>query len=184
VFKKIGTFNESLVRGQDMEFALRLKKAGLKNLLVPEIKSYYYARSGLNSLWRHYWKNGVWAILPFLYSEVIPVSWRHLVPLVFVSSLAISALLGLIDTLFWWVFLGIAVMYAIANFIASSQISWRERDPRYLVVMPLVFAVLHLSYGLGSVWGIIKLVTTPGFWKKLMGSFGHTVKSHSRIFRL
>ena len=167
VFEKIGTFNENLVRGQDMEFALRLKKAGLKNLLVPEIKSYYYAHSDLSSLWRHYWKNGVWAILPFLYSEVIPVSRRHLVPVIFVSSLAVSALLGLMKAFFWWVFLGIAVVYAVSNLVASSQISWRRRDFRYLVVMPLVFVVLHVSYGLGSVWGSIKLLTSLGFWKKL-----------------
>jgi glycosyltransferase involved in cell wall biosynthesis len=168
VFEKIGTFNENLVRGQDMEFASRLKKAGLKNLLVPELKSYYYAHSDLSSLWRHCWKNGVWAILPFLYSEVIPVSWRHLVPLAFVSSLAVSALLGLMKAFFWWVFLGIAVVYAVSNLVASSQVAWRKRDFRYLVVMALVFVVMHVSYGLGSVWGSIKLLTSSGFWKKLI----------------
>ena len=169
VFEKIGTFNESLVRGQDMEFALRLKKAGLRNLLVPEIKSYYHARSDLSSLWRHYWKNGVWAILPFLYSEVIPVSWRHLVPLVFVSSLVISGLLGLLEALSWWIFLGIAFAYVITNLTASFQIAWRERNFRYLIVMPLVFMVLHGSYGLGSLWGSIKVLAAPRFWKKLLG---------------
>jgi len=177
VFQKIGTFNESLVRGQDMEFALRLKKAGLRNLLVPEIKSYYYAHSDLSSLWKHYWENGVWAILPFLYSEVMPVSWRHLIPLVFVSSLVLSGLLGLMEAFFWQVFLGIAVIYAIANFIASSQISWREKDFRYFVILPLVFMVLHVSYGLGSVWGSMRLLSAPGFWKKLLKKSG----GHSAI---
>ena len=42
VFNKIGYFNENLVRGQDMDFNLRLRKAGGKILLVPKIKSYYY----------------------------------------------------------------------------------------------------------------------------------------------
>jgi len=177
VFNKIGTFNENLVRGQDMEFALRLKKAGLRNLLVPEIKSYYHTRSDLNSLWRHYWKNGAWAILPFLYSEVMPVSWRHLVPLVFVSSLIVFGLLGLVEKLFLWIVLGITVIYVIANLTASSQIAWRERDFKYLVVLPLVFVVLHVSYGLGSVWGSMKLLTTIDFWKKLIRKCG----SHSDI---
>jgi cellulose synthase/poly-beta-1,6-N-acetylglucosamine synthase-like glycosyltransferase len=172
VFEKIGSFNENLVRGQDMEFALRLKRAGLRNLLVPEIKSYYHARSDLNSLWRHYWKNGVWAILPFLYSEGMPVSWRHLVPLVFVSSLVIFGSLGLIEALFWWVFLGIAVIYATANLTASSRIAWRERNFKYLVVLPLVFVVLHVSYGLGSIWGSMKLLTTLDFWKKFLRKYG------------
>jgi len=169
IFEKIGTFNEDLVRGQDMEFSLRLKKAGMKTLLVPDIVSNYYTRSDLKSFWKHNWNNGIWAILPFLYSEGMPVSCRHLVPLGFVMSLIISVLLGVISTPFWWVFLGIAVIYAIANLAASAQIACRQRDLRYLVVMPLVFVVLHVSYGLGSLWGSIKVLAAPRFWKKLLG---------------
>lgn len=96
VFDRVGLFNENLVRGQDMEFNLRLKKAGGKTLLVPDIVSYYYARSDLKSFWKHNWANGVWAVLPFLYSPITPVSWRHLVPLIFVSSLLGSCVLGLL----------------------------------------------------------------------------------------
>ena len=79
-----------------MEFNLRLKKAGGRILLAPDIVSYYYARSDLKSYWRHNVNNGLWAILPFRYSSIVPVSWRHLVPLGFVTSLLGSALLGLI----------------------------------------------------------------------------------------
>jgi GT2 family glycosyltransferase len=169
VFEKVGTFNEDLVRGQDMEFSLRLKKAGFRTLLVPEIVSRYYTRSDLKSFWKHNWSNGVWAILPFLYSRGMPVSWRHLVPLSFVIALIGSAILGLVTPLFLWVFLIIAAAYICANLIAASQIAWRERDLRYIVVMPLVFVVLHVSYGLGSLWGSIKVLAAPGFWKKLLG---------------
>ena len=178
VFEKIGVFNENLVRGQDMEFSLRMKKAGLKILLVPDIVSYYYARSDLNSFWKRNLSNGVWAILPFLYSTGMPVSRRHLVPLAFVGSLLLSGFLGFVLTPFLWFFLAITAAYAFVNLAASVQISWRERDFRYLVVMPLAFVVLHFSYGLGSLWGSMKLLAIPGFWKKLMGSFGHTVKLH------
>jgi hypothetical protein len=94
-----------------------------------------------------------------------------------VSSLIISGILGLMEALLWWVFLGIAVMYAITNLIASSQITWREKDFRYFVILPLLFMVLHVSYGLGSVWGSLKLLTAPDFWKKLLGKSG----GHSAI---
>jgi glycosyltransferase involved in cell wall biosynthesis len=85
VFREVGLFNERLVRGQDIEFNLRLKREGKRTLLVPTIRSYYYARTDLWAFVRHNWTNGVWAILPFLYSRVIPVTWRHLVPMVFVE---------------------------------------------------------------------------------------------------
>ena len=87
VFEKIGVFNKKLVRGQDMEFSLRMRKAGLKTLFVPNLQSQYYIRSDFKTFWKHTFNNGVWAILPFKHSRVIPVALRHLVPLVFVSSL-------------------------------------------------------------------------------------------------
>ena len=41
VFEKIGLFNENLKRNQDLEFNLRLRKAGGKILLCPDIIIYY-----------------------------------------------------------------------------------------------------------------------------------------------
>jgi glycosyltransferase involved in cell wall biosynthesis len=169
VFERFGKFNENLARGQDMEFNLRLKKGGARTLMLPDIESYYYARSDLRSFWKHNWSNGVWAILPFLYSSVTPVSWRHLVPLVFVASLAASLVLGLFVPLFGWLFLAVVVAYTMADLSASAQIAWRERDVRYLLAMPLIFAMLHVGYGLGSLWGVVRLLGTPLFWKKLFG---------------
>lgn len=169
VFDRIGLFNENLERGQDMEFNLRLKKAGGKTLLVPDIVSYYYARSDIKSFWRHNWTNGVWAILPFLYSNAMPVSWRHLVPLAFVMSLLGSAILGFIAKPFLWLFLIILSSYGLASLASSFQITFQKKDIRYLIIMPFIFGMLHFGYGLGSLWGILKLTVEPKFWNKFSG---------------
>jgi len=95
IFSKVGLFNESLPRGQDMEFNLRLKRAGFKTLLVPNIVSYYYAKPDMKSFIKHNYINGVWAILPFKYSKIMPVSLRSLVPLFFVVSLLSSWILAI-----------------------------------------------------------------------------------------
>ena len=42
--------------------------------------------------------------------------------------------------------------------------AWRERDIRYLLLLPWVFASLHVSYGLGSVAGVTRVVSSPRFW--------------------
>ncbi len=170
VFDRVGLFNEHLPRGQDMEFNRRLQKAGGTTLLVPDIVSYYYARSDLKSFWKHNFQNGIWAILPFVYSSVVPVSWRHIVPLLFVSSLTISAVLGLVTPLFCALFLATVGAYVLANLAASLQVASRERDFKYLAIMPLVFGMLHLGYGLGSLWGLVKLMGSRCFWNKLFGS--------------
>ncbi len=158
VFEKIGLYNEELLCSQDMELNMRLKKAGFRTLLIPEIFSYYYARSDFRSFCKHNFRNGVWAILPFLYSTGIPVSWRHLVPLVFVLGLFSSAALALAWPFGLWTLVGIVGVYVVANLGASSQIAVREQDARYFLIMPVVFTSLHLGYGLGSLWGLIKVL--------------------------
>jgi hypothetical protein len=169
VFDRVGLFNEKLVRGQDMEFNLRLKKAGGKTLLVPDIVSYYYARSDLKSFWKHNWANGVWAVLPFLYSPIMPVSWRHLVPLIFVTALIGSAVLGFLLPPFFWFFWVILGSYVLASLTVSLQIAFQKRDVKYFAVMPFIFGILHFGYGLGSLLGVFKIFGTASFWKKFLG---------------
>ncbi|MEA3560872.1 MAG: glycosyltransferase family 2 protein, partial [Candidatus Omnitrophota bacterium] len=149
---------EKLARGQDMEFSLRLKREGYRTLLVPEIVTHYYAPSGLRSFIKHSFINGLWVILPFRYTNITPVSLRHLIPLVFVLSLIGSGIVSFFFLLFKWIFLGIIFSYCLANVYFSAKIALRERNFSYLFLMPVAFAMLHISYGLGSGLGMIKLL--------------------------
>ncbi|HQC15441.1 MAG TPA: glycosyltransferase family 2 protein, partial [Mesotoga prima] len=60
VFDRIGYFNEKLVRNQDIEFNLRLKRAGGKIILFPDIELTYYSRSTFKELWKNNFGNGFW----------------------------------------------------------------------------------------------------------------------------
>ena len=153
VFDKVGLFNENLTSTQDREFNLRLKNAGGRILLHPEIVSYYYARSDFKSFCKNNFRKGVWAIYPLKFVKHMPASWRHLVPLVFVSGLIGSAALSVFSQIFLWLFLFILGSYALTNVYFSIKIRAREKDFRYLFVMPIIFATLHAGYGLGSLWG-------------------------------
>ncbi|HVF41098.1 MAG TPA: glycosyltransferase family 2 protein [Gemmatimonadaceae bacterium] len=156
VFAKVGLFNEELVRGQDYEFNMRLHRAGLKTLLVPTIRSTYFARSKPMDFLRHNWANGVWAVLPFRYTDVVPISFRHLVPMVFVGSLIASALLGLFVPTLAVIALLIPGAYLLVSLGASVWVAIRSRDVRLFFVMPIVFALLHITYGLGSLWAAVR----------------------------
>jgi len=157
VFEKIGLFNENLARGQDMEFNRRLVESGGRILLLPNVVSYYHARTSPGEFIKHNWANGVWSILPFSYSSVTPVSVRHLVPLMFVASLGGATLLSRAVPPAAWLARLIAVTYGAANAAASISVAVRGRDPRYVLVMPVVFGVLHGAYGLGAAWGVARL---------------------------
>ena len=140
VFDKIGLFNENLFRSQDMELNIRLKKAGGKILLVPDIVSYYYPKTTLKDFLLHNIQDGVWAILPLKFVK-ITLKLRHYIPLILVLTLPLST----------W-------PYILLSLLFSFKIAIREKDIRLFFIMPLVFAARHLGYGLGSIWGLIKLL--------------------------
>lgn len=155
VFARIGPFNERLARGQDMEFNLRLRRAGGRILLAPDMRSEYYARATFASFWRHNWTNGVWAILPFAYSDVVPVRLRHLIPLGFALSL-VASLLAIFSP-FPRIACAIPVSYLAATLAAASHAARRARTPTLIGLLPPTFAALHLAYGFGSLWGGLRL---------------------------
>ncbi len=165
VFKKVGLYNEKLSRGEDMEFNLRLKKAGGKIILVPDAVVYYYARTDFSSFCKHNLRNGAWAIIPFKYSSTLPVSIRHLVPLAFISSLIISGVLSLFLQSFFWLCLSIIGSYLLSNIYFSVRTALNKKDIIYFFIMPVIFGSLHITYGLGSLWGLMKVVISRQFWK-------------------
>jgi len=156
VFEKIGLFNESLVRNQDIEFNLRLKKAGGKILLVPDIVSYYYARSNLKSLFMQNFGNGLWVIYSNRFAKA-PFSWRHLIPFIFVLSLLGSLFLSIFWKPFLYLFLIIILTYLTANVFFSLSISIKNGIKLFPFIV-ISFFVLHFSYGLGSLCGLMKLI--------------------------
>ena len=162
-----GPFNADLVRGQDMDFSVRLRKAGGRMLLLPDISTDYYARSTIRSFWNQNWSNGVWAILPFAYSSGTSISLRHLIPLGFVLSVVVTAAAGLVMPSFLWGSVGIAGLYGLVNVAASLHAARRERSMALVFLLPLVFVTLHVGYGLGSLWGLVRLLGLPQFWRRV-----------------
>ncbi|MCK5044590.1 glycosyltransferase family 2 protein [Candidatus Parcubacteria bacterium] len=156
VFEKIGFFNENLARSQDMELNLRLKKAKGRILLAPDIVAYYYPKSNFKDFLIHNFNDGVWAIYPFKFVKM-PLRLRHYIPLIFVLSLIMTGLLGIISLIFFYLFLAISVIYLLTSFYFSLKITMKEKDVRYLFLMPIAFANRHIGYGLGSLWGMLKL---------------------------
>jgi glycosyltransferase involved in cell wall biosynthesis len=157
VFSKIGLFDERMIRSQDLELNLRLKKAGGKILLVPGIVSYYYPRADLIYFARHNFDDGFWVIYPLKF-KVRAFMWRHLIPLIFVVSLFLSLMVGfLIQSLFWLPFLALIVGYLSLSLVFSAQIALKERSTILFLTMLFVFFIRHFFFGLGSLWALVKL---------------------------
>ncbi|MBE0426211.1 MAG: glycosyltransferase family 2 protein [Nitrospirae bacterium] len=152
VFEKIGFFDEDLIRNQDDEFNLRLIKNGGKILLVPEVVSYYYARDSLKKLWKMYYQYGYFK--PLVAKKIGAVlTWRQLIPAAFVSSLIFFGLFSLFFKSFLLIFLPIILSYLFVN-IGFSFMTAVKKGFKYCFTLPVVFGVLHFSYGLGYLKGI------------------------------
>jgi cellulose synthase/poly-beta-1,6-N-acetylglucosamine synthase-like glycosyltransferase len=152
IFDRIGLFDEDLVRGQDAEFNARLIKNGGKILLVPDIVSYYYARDSLSKLWKMYSQYG--RSKPLMVKKIGHIfTLRQLVPAIFIGSLIVSLVISIVFHPSLWFFSFVLGCYIIANLISSLRISLKN-DLKCFFVLPVIFSILHLSYGIGYLKGI------------------------------
>jgi GT2 family glycosyltransferase len=162
IFQKTGLFNEELARSQDMEFHLRLKRAGCKILLAPDMICDYYIRSNFRDFVRDSFVNGYWTLYPLKFAK-IAISWRHLVPFIFVFSLLGSAILSTLFPLFGWLFMVILCSYLLVNIYFSQKIAGSKRDIRLFFIIPLLFTILHIGYGMGAMYAGIKVLVSKMF---------------------
>ena len=164
MFEKIGIFNEELSGSSDLDFNKRLKQAGGKILVVPDIVIEYYADADLKTFFRHNFADGVWAIYVLRFKSQ-GFSLRHIVPLIFLESLVVSGLLAFKFPLFRLVFLSIFGVYAISNILASLHLVFTKKKIAYLWISPVVFALRHIGYGVGSFLGLVMLFLPCKVWR-------------------
>ena len=149
---RIGLFDEELVRSEDDELNLRLTRAGGKIWQSPRIKSKYYPRECLRSLFQQQLQYGYWKVR-VIQKHKIPASIRHVVPAAFVLSLIILPLMSLASPLAGWTCLGLAGAYSVCN-ITASFLTARRTGWKTLPLLPVVFTCYHFPYGLGFLRGI------------------------------
>ncbi|MDX1437790.1 MAG: glycosyltransferase family 2 protein [Anaerolineales bacterium] len=149
-----GHFDEELVRNQDDEYNYRLRKKGGKILLSPDIRSRYYSRSTLRSLWGQYFQYGFWKVR-VLQKHPRQMSLRQFVPPLFVAALLTLAILSTFSIIGRALLIGLAVTYILGTLIATGS-SAKKFGWRYLPILPVAFFILHFSYGSGFIWGLAK----------------------------
>ena len=156
IIDKIGYFDEELVRNQDDEFNLRIIRAGGKIWMSKSIRSKYFARASLRKLWQQYFQYGLWRIRT-LQKHKRPATLRQLVPLLFMLSLLLLGLAGLFARVFWILLAIEAAIYGVALLAGAFDVG-RKSGFKYAPLAPVVFAILHFGYGLGSLWGIVRFL--------------------------
>ena len=152
VFDKIGLYNEKLARVQDIELNKRLKHAGGKIYLVPSIHCTYIPRDNYKAFYKNRYQTGYWVIKTcFITKTTKNLGVRHFIPAMFVLSLVLPLLLGLI----WWPFFLITTAVSILYLGAMLCRSFMIKDDKTSVWSLLkAFCCIHFSYGLGSIMAL------------------------------
>lgn len=156
IIERAGLYDEELVRNQDDEYNYRMRKLGAKLLLAADVRSRYYSRGSLGKLFKQYFQYGFWKVR-VLQKHPRQMSPRQFIPPAFVASLLGSIGLSVFSVFGWWILAGIIGCYVTVNLLASARILLSNRPLRIqFFLLPVVFASLHLSYGLGFLIGFIK----------------------------
>lgn len=161
LFSRIGTFNESLACGEEIEMNNRIRRNGGKVLLNPAIKSHYYNRTSLTALWRQFFRNALWNVKTVQESPGT-LSIRHFVPPLFVISLTCAGLISLFSKVGIYLLFSLIISYVTLSIAFSMGLALRN-GYKFFVIMPVVFICLHMSYGIGYFAGILKFYKPFGF---------------------
>jgi glycosyltransferase involved in cell wall biosynthesis len=163
VFERIGLFNEKLVSSSDMDFNVRLKKNGGKIILDPSIHVAYYTRNSFKKFLRNNYRNGFWAIYPLKFVDYIPVKPRHFIPLLFVTGIITGVFVSFFSHFFLYIFASGIIMYFLLSIYFSFL--FLRKGILYVLTLPLLFFLLHVTYGTGSLVALLRVVPSKIFRK-------------------
>ena len=160
VFEKAGLFNENLLRTEDNEMHYRVRNAGYKLCFDPDIVSYQYARSSLKKMIKQKFGNGYWIGLT---AGVCPgcISIYHFVPFAFILGISFTTVLSFLGV--WQIAAMMWSAYFLFTLVSMAVTIAQKRGNVWTVCMPLLFLILHVSYGIGTLVGLLKM---PGWRKK------------------
>lgn len=164
VFDTVGRYNEYLPRSEDNDMSYRVRKCGFKMCLDPKICSQRVNRSSMSKLLKQKYLNGYWigktmGINPHCFSLY------HFVPFVFVLGILATSILSVfgiwqLAALMWSAYGLLAITMAVRAAQKSEAPSW------VFVLLPALFLLLHVSYGVGSLVGLIEM---PFWCRKVKG---------------
>ncbi|HEX7059064.1 MAG TPA: glycosyltransferase family 2 protein [Solirubrobacterales bacterium] len=157
-----GGWDEGWPQNQDAELAARIRSAGGKLVCIPEMAAAYVPRDSLKALARQYWRYGIHRAKTCR-RHANALRYSHLLP----PALALTALVATLPGPFRRLArLGIAG-YIVAIFAVAARTT-KTAGAADAAALPIVFAVMHLSWGCGFLWGMIRFGPPLGGLARLM----------------
>jgi succinoglycan biosynthesis protein ExoA len=143
-------WDEGWPQNQDAELAARIRAEGGRLVCLPGMAADYVPRDSLRSLARQYWRYGIYRAKT---SRRHPNALRrsHVLAPALTLTVAASLLPGPIGRL-----ARLGVGGYVAALIVESVRAARQDGPADAAALPIVFATMHLAWGLGFLWGMAR----------------------------
>jgi succinoglycan biosynthesis protein ExoA len=155
-FRTAGLFDEELVRNQDDEFNLRLRRAGGRIVLDPAITVRYRPRGSLSAVWRQYYEYGLWKV-PVMRKHRRVLTARSLAPLAFVASLSTLAMAApAVAPARRLLAAELSLYLGAAGCFALRAVRRRGEPATLLPLVAATFATFHAGYGAGMASGLLR----------------------------
>ncbi|MBO8130749.1 MAG: glycosyltransferase family 2 protein [Candidatus Marinimicrobia bacterium] len=155
VIEEVGYIDENLVRGEDWELNYKIVKKFGKMLLIPEIKSFLYAKSNFKNLFKRQFIAGLWK--PYIFKKhPKSILFRHLLPPIFTFATFLSIIISIIlKTPTITLSIIIPYLLVISSYSILLKIKDKSLSITYLIIS---FLIIHFTYGMGLILGIFKFL--------------------------
>lgn len=155
LFDQVGYFDEELHISEDAEFNWRIRKAGHQIFFTPEIVSYYYPRKTLGRLFKQFFNYGILRV-NVIKKHQDALKLVHLLPPAILGGVLFLVILSLFKPTVVWALVGLVLFYFLYLLYGTIHTCLKNRAFQYFFILPVIFAVMHFSWGLGFWVGLFK----------------------------
>ena len=162
LFKKIGLYDNELVRNQDDELNGRIIKNGGKIYLIPEIEIKYFSRDKIKKVWKMFFQYGLYK--PLVNKKLgSPATLRQFFPLMFVLGILLGGILSIFSNIILLTYLAVLALYTTIGIQIGIKQYSKHRRIWIIPLMPFIFYTIHIGYGWGYICGLYKLIFKKSF---------------------
>lgn len=158
----LGGYAEEWLVNEDYELNVRLRQAGGKILLSPQLHCEYFVRSTATGLVRQYFRYGQWRVKT-LKTHPRSLQYRQLACPLLLLGLFLSAGFGL-----WLPALGMVIplLYLAGVLLSATMLSWQHGWVFWPALLGL-YPLIHLSWGTGFYFGLYRfgIPRFSGLWQ-------------------
>jgi len=160
IFDEVGLFDESFVKGQDLELSYRIRKAGHKLFYSPSVRVVHYRKQTFRSFARQIYKwakakvaivkkHGLHGITSHIYL------WPAYGVITFLLLFSICLLFNLMWLFSILLLTGLS-LYSFAILFESTRIAKKYKNKKLFLYSLILIPTIHVSYAYGVIVALMR----------------------------